>query len=73
MLLEFILILAYSIYGGDKITEKCLDKLDNNLYPREINIKFLEQKRKIKKPQEATAAHTEERKEQNWQKKTGRR
>ena len=64
-LLEFILVFAYSIYGGDKITEKCLDNLDNNLYPRKINIKFFERKRKLNKPQE-TVAHYEERKGQKW-------
>ena len=45
-LLEFMLVFAYSIYGGEKLTEKCLDKLNSNLCPREINIKFLEEKRK---------------------------
>ena len=49
-LLEFILVFVYSIYGREKMTEKCLGKLDSNLCLREINIKFLEQKRKMNKP-----------------------
>ena len=61
-LLEIILLLVYSIYKGENVTEKCLDKLDSNLCPREINIKFLEQKRKWNKPAEITVAHIEERK-----------
>ena len=60
-LLEFILIFSYSIYGGEKMTEKCLDKLESNVSPREINIKFLEKKRKLEKPTEVIA-HVEERK-----------
>lgn len=59
-LLEFILVFSYSIYGGEKMTEKCLDKLESNICPREINIKFLEKKRKLDKPTEVVA-HIEER------------
>ena len=61
-LLEFMLIFAYSIYGGEKLTEKCLDKLDSNLCPREINIKFLEEKRK-RNTQQETINHFVERRE----------
>ena len=71
-LFDIILILAYSIYGGDKITEKWLDKLDSNLCSREINIKFLEQKfeNKLNKPQEVTKTYIEERKGQLWSKRS---
>ena len=41
------------------MTEKCLDKLDSNICPREINIKFLE-KKKLDKPSEIIA-YVEER------------
>ena len=47
-LLEFILVFSYSIYGGEKMTEKCLDKLESNVCPREINIKFLEKKKSLR-------------------------
>ena len=73
-LLEFILVFSYSIYGGEKMTEKCLDKLESNICPREINIKFLEKKRKLEKPAEVVA-HIEERRskptnERIYEKKT---
>lgn len=73
-LLEFILVFSYSIYGGEKMTEKCLDKLESNVCPREINIKFLEKKRKLEKPAEIVA-HVEERRIKptnagNYEKKT---
>ena len=56
-----MLIFAYSIYGGEKLTEKCLDKLDSNLCPREINIKFLEEKRKRNTHQETVNHFIEKR------------
>ena len=70
--LEFILMLPDSFYGGDEITEKWLDELDSNLCSREINIKFLEQKieNKLNKPQEVTKIYIEKRKGQLWSKRS---
>ena len=55
--------------GRTKSLKKCLDKLDSNLCPLEINIKFLEQIIKLNKPQEVTVAHIEETKNQIWPKR----